>query len=424
MTNWSDFGAQIARGSGISELMEDLGVALAEGGSDMLMLGGGNPAHIPAAETLWHRRMQEIIADPITLQRVLAVYDPPRGNPGFLRALAGMFQREYGWDIGEENLAVTSGSQTAFFCLFNLLAGNTQPGQPPRKIHFPVMPEYIGYANQGLSAGMLSGSIPKIQRTSPHGFKYHVDFTTLPEDDSISAYCVSRPTNPSGNVLDDEEMNHLSKIAAERGISLIIDNAYGLPFPGILFRDTKPMWAKHHIFVLSLSKLGLPGTRTAVVIAKPEIARAIGNMTAITGLANGNFGQAITRPLLENGTLTDLATHHIRPYYEGKMLAARRQVAECFPAASGYSLHETEGAMFLWLWLENSPVSSREFYQRLKRKKVVIVPGDHFFFGLGKEAESWKHQRECIRISFAMGGDTVERGLEIIGQEIAEIFGC
>ena len=33
--------------------------------------------------------------------------------------------------------------------------------------------------------------------------------------------CVSRPTNPTGNVLTDEEIGHLDSLAEEQGIPLI-----------------------------------------------------------------------------------------------------------------------------------------------------------------------------------------------------------
>ncbi len=43
----SGFGEQFTSGSGILSLMEDLGHALATGGDDMIMMGGGNPGHVP-----------------------------------------------------------------------------------------------------------------------------------------------------------------------------------------------------------------------------------------------------------------------------------------------------------------------------------------------------------------------------------------
>ena len=417
---WSRFGQALASGSGIEDLMQDLGQALAEGGHEWHMLGGGNPAHIPAVEAVWQRRMDAICSDPAQLRRVLAVYDPPRGNAAFLHALADMLRREYAWDIGPEHLAITGGGQAAFFYLFNLLAGKPTENTPARHILFPVMPEYIGYAQQAIDAESLRGVRPSIAETAPHSFKYHVDFSRLDVREDTAALCVSRPTNPSGNVLSDAEMQRLSQITQESGIPLIIDNAYGHPFPGILFSEAQPAWAEHHIFVFSLSKLGLPGTRTAVVVARPEIARAVAGLTAVTGLANGNFGQAITRPLLEDGTLLRLAREEIRPFYEAKMQRARATVAACFPSHINYRLHETGGAMFLWLWLPESRWTSRQWYEKLKARSVLVVPGDHFFFGLTGEDAHWPHREQCLRLSFAMDDATVTRGLEIIGEELAK----
>ena len=73
--------------------MDDLGKALAEGGGEMLMLGGGNPAHIPEIEAVWQERMSEITESPESLRRILSIYDPPRGNSSFLKALAALLAR-------------------------------------------------------------------------------------------------------------------------------------------------------------------------------------------------------------------------------------------------------------------------------------------------------------------------------------------
>jgi hypothetical protein len=55
--------------------------------------------------------MEEILAEPGAMERVLANYDPPRGNPKFITALAALFRREFGWQLGPENVAITAGGQ-------------------------------------------------------------------------------------------------------------------------------------------------------------------------------------------------------------------------------------------------------------------------------------------------------------------------
>ena len=420
---FSQLGTRLAGQTGINALMADLGEALAASADPApLMLGGGNPAHIPAMEKVWEERMRAIVSDPTSLRRTLAIYDPPRGNPGCLEALAGLLRREFGWPVGPENIAVTPGGQTAFFQLFNLFAGKMPDGAAGERgrILFPLMPEYIGYADQSLEKDAFTALKPRIEIKGPHRFKYGIDFEKLRVTPDIRALCVSRPTNPSGNVITDAEMQRLAELAALHDIPLIIDNAYGWPFPGILFEEdsnkVSPLWSDHTIHVMSLSKFGLPGTRTAFVVGPPEVAAAVASMTAVTGLANGNFGQAIAGPLIASGEITRLSKEIIRPYYLAKRDKALAAIAEFFPEEAPYAIHESGGAMFLWLWVRDSRRTSKEIYESLKKRGVLVVPGEYFFFGL--EDKDWPHRHECLRLSFAMDDAEVREGIRIIAHEL------
>lgn len=414
----SQFGQTVGGPSGIGELMDDLGHALASGRDDLKMLGGGQPAHIPEVNALWRRRLEEILAEPGGLEKAVANYDPPRGNPAFIAALAGLFQREFGWQVDTRNFAITAGGQTAFFFLFNLLAG-VMPDGRRKKILLPLVPEYIGYANQGSGGDLFRAVPPKIEKTGPHEFKYRVDFERLEITDDIAAICVSRPTNPTGNVLTDEEIARLSALAKAHGIPLIIDNAYGAPFPNVIFTEATPVWDEHIILTLSLSKIGLPGTRTGIVVAHPEIAGAVAAMSSVVGLSNPNIGQAIMRPLVEDGGILRLSNEVVKPFYIEKSRQARAWVAEFFGERFDYYIHRSEGALFLWLWFPGLPVSAKELYARLKERGVLIVPGHYFFFGL--EDEDWRHRQECLRMTFTMDEAVVREGIRIIGEEVAKL---
>lgn len=412
---FSSMGRQLGGGSGIEELMEDLGNALASGGPDICMLGGGQPAHIPAVNAIWRRRMEEILTEPGAMEKMLANYDPPRGNPRFIKALAELFKKEFGWALGPENVAVTSGGQTAFFFLFNLLAGEMPDGRR-KKILLPLVPEYIGYANQGSCGDLFHAVPPKIEKTGLHEFKYRVDFDALKVTDDIAAICVSRPTNPTGNVLTDEEIARLSALAKKHGIPLIIDNAYGAPFPNIIFTEAQPVWEEHIILTLSLSKIGLPGTRTGIVVAHPKIAAAMASMSAVVGLANPNIGQTIALPLIESGEILKVANETVKPFYVDKSRDAQRFVAESFGEDFEYYIHRSEGALFLWLWFPGLPITSRELYERLKQRGVLIISGHYFFFG--HDDENWRHRHECLRMTFTMEEGVVKRGIQAIGEEV------
>lgn len=418
---FSKFGERLCLGSGIEELMSDLGNALAEGGDDMIMLGGGQPAHISEVDAIWRKRMEEIMLNPGSMEAMLGNYEPPKGSATFLNALAKMLNEQFGWDITDKNIAITSGGQTAFFFLFNALAGRMSDGRR-KKILLPVVPEYIGYANQSVGEDFFKAYKPIIEEIGDHQFKYRVDFDAIEVTDDIAAICVSRPTNPTGNVLTDNEMKRLADLCKKYDIPFIIDNAYGAPFPNIFFAEANPMWDEQVILTLSLSKIGLPGTRTGIVVASEEIAAAVSSMSAIVGLANNNIGQALMRPLLESGEILNISNDIVKPFYKKKSLQAQQWVAEFFPDDLPYRHHVSEGALFLWIWFKDLPITSQELYTRLKDRGVLVVSGHHFFFGLDEEDLDWKHSQECIRVTYTMPEDDVKSGIAIIAEEVAMIY--
>jgi valine--pyruvate aminotransferase len=411
----SDFGGQFSAPSGINELMEDFGRSLAEGG-DVIMMGGGNPAHIPEVEALWRRRLGEILAEPGAMETMLGDYDTPRGRPEFLETMAQFFNRQFGWNLDAENIAVTIGSQAATFLLFNMLAGAS--GAARKKILFPLVPEYIGYASQGIAPDLFTAWKPRIEFLDGHRFKYRIDFREVGDD--IAAICLSRPTNPTANLVTDDEMQRLAAMAAKRGIYLIVDNAYGQPFPNVVFHDVAPVWNENIIHTFSLSKLGLPGTRTGIVVADREIIRRISAMNASLVLSTSSIGQTVTRSLFSSGEIVETCRNVIQPFYKARSLQTQEWIAEIFGDAFDWHVHVCEGAFFLWLWFRDLPISDRELYNRLKAKKMLVVPGSYFFAGLD---EPWRHRQECIRITYAAKPESVRRGLEILAAEVRRAYG-
>jgi len=386
----SRLGGRFAAGSGIEDLMDDLGRALVSGDGTTAMLGGGNPAPIEAGKKLWRTRMRQLLdGDGDSFDRMLGFYDPHQGNFRFRTAIADLFNREYGWGITPENVAVTNGGQTAFFFLFNILGGDGG------EVIFPLSPEYIGYSAQGLSEGLLRSFPGRIEIEDEVFFRYHIDFAALPDGDSVRAACVSRPTNPTGNVLSPAELKRLHDYCRRRKALLIIDNAYGTPFPNMIFRDEQPYWGKEIVLTYSLSKLGLPGTRTGIVIGPPSICRAVSSMTAVVGLANGSIGQALTLPLIEDGSILKFCREEIRPYYEARAKRAVEILRDAFDGLA-FRIHRPDGALFLWLWFPGLGLHSAELYRLFKEAGVLVVPGHFFFHNL---SEPWEHSHDCVRLT-------------------------
>jgi valine--pyruvate aminotransferase len=345
-------------------------------------------------------------------------YDAPTGNRPFIHALADLLSEEFRQPVSPRNIAITNGSQSGFAVLFNLFGGDSDEAGF-RHILLPLTPEYIGYADVGLGdRSIFRSSRPIIELHDQSRFKYKVDFPGLELDRETAAICLSRPTNPTGNVVTDDELGHLQQLASSRGIPLILDSAYGQPFPGIVFSDAQPSWDENTILCLSLSKLGLPGVRTGIIVADEAVIEMITGANAIFSLAPGGFGPALATRLVASGEIIRLSREIIRPWYRQRSRLAAEIALELMHDLP-LRIHDSEGAIFLWFWFADLPISSETLYRRLKARAVYVIAGHHFFPGL---EEDWPHRHECIRVSYAADENELRRGLEVIADEVRRAY--
>lgn len=416
--NLSHFGHLLAQDSPIVQLMEDLGEALGRN-PDILFLGGGNPAVIPEAQQCFQAHLQALAQDPQATASMLGVYPAPQGSDSTLRAVAEFLSRECGWPVTEANIALVNGSQLAFFILFNLLAGPGADGVN-RRLLLPVVPEYLGYGAQGLGEDFFVSHKPLLHHTGPQRFKYALDTENLAVGADIGALCVSRPTNPSGNLLTTGEMDQLLAVARSANVPLLVDLAYGSPFPGVVYQASANPWRPGAVHVLSLSKLGLPGVRTSIVVADEALIRCVTRANTIMTLATSNLGPMLLERLITSGDLARLSGQLLPDFYRGQrdyLIELLDNALQGLP----YRIHEPQGAFFVWLWLEQLPGGARKLYEALKEQGVLLMAGEPFFFGW---ESSWSHARECLRLTYCQPPDMLARAVAIIAAEVRSLYGC
>ena len=404
---FSTYAQHYSSESGIVQLMQDLTITPPPGGQ-LYPMGGGNPAHIPEVEDALRHIASEVIADTERFAQMIGDYDAPQGHEYFRAALAERLSTMFQKPLSAENIAITNGSQASFEVLFNAFAGAFTDGNW-RHIELPIAPEYVGYNDMGRQPRPILRSTPaRIDLLADQQFKYGIDldrFHISPE--TSGAVCLSRPTNPSGNVVTDAELDEVAKKCATAGVPLIIDGAYGLPFPGMIYTPATPFWDENTILCLSLSKLGLPGVRTGIVVAAPEVTELIRNANAINGLAPTRVGPELVLPLLANEQLDVLCEQIIKPHYLRKQalaLDSLREASKDLPIRA----HKPDGAMFLWVWFENLPGGTQKLYEAAASEGIVTVAGHHFFQGL---AADWQHANECLRVNYAGDPAMVQEGI-------------
>ena len=111
-----------------------------------------------------------------------------------------------------------------------------------------------------------------------------------------------------------------------------------------------------------------------------------------------------------------MAETAVKPFYEKRSRQAIEWIHEFFDG-SDYWIHRSEGSIFLWLYLRDLKISTKELYEKLKEQGVITVPGEHFFFGVDDPRENCHgHYDKCLRLNYSGPQDEVREGLKLLAK--------
>ncbi|MEB3225565.1 MAG: valine--pyruvate transaminase [Synechococcus sp.] len=409
----------MSRLTGVRAIMKDIIDTLKAGaGQDFINLSAGNPVIIPAVEQLWRDCTQDLLNSP-EYGEVVCRYGSSQGYEPLIEAIAKDFNQRYGLNLTSENILITPGSQSLYFLAANAFGGYDDAGQL-KSIVLPLSPDYTGYGGVSLYPEAVRAFKPSLDIDQDnHRFKYRPDFSQLNIDEKTGCVIFSRPCNPTGNVLSDEEAEKIADLAAVHDVPVFIDSAYAPPFPALNFTDMKPLFGGNVIHCLSLSKAGLPGERVGIAIGEPRFIGVLQAFLTNACIHSSRYGQAIAARAIQSGALANLAETVIRPYYQNKIQILEAALDRAMPQDVPWYLHRGEGAIFAWLWFDELPMTDWELYQELKAVGVIAVPGSPFFPGL---REDWPHKQQCLRISLTATDSEIETAMERLAEVVKQIY--
>ncbi|MCG6147927.1 valine--pyruvate transaminase [Leptospira levettii] len=406
---WAD---RLRKNQGIRSLMEDLGQAT--GDPNEILLGGGNPAPIPEAEAIFEETFGKLAKDPI-LRSLLGDYQAPIGNDSFRELAAEYLSPLLQTKLKKENIAFFNGSQNAYSFLLNLHSGPMADGSF-KKILLPVVPEYIGYADQSIAENVFLAKPPNVVSTGKNRFRYELNQSTF-DLTGVGVLAISRPTNPTGNVLSLEQLEWMEKSTTNHNIPILIDLAYGNPFPNLIGKESPIQYKEGRTLSLSFSKIGLPGVRFGIVVSDEETINTLSSFAAVSNLAVGNLGVYMMQILFQENVLPKLSENILRPFYEAKAKLALNLFTEAFEKMGvAYEIHDPMGGFFLWIRFPSLSISNHELYHLCKDKRLFIVSGHYFFPGLNTD---FSHTKECIRLTYCRKEEELARGAQILAEIVA-----
>lgn len=415
----TQFGTQMSNLTGVRAIMKDIIETLRAGqGQEFINLSAGNPIILPEVEQLWRDGTAQLLASP-EYGEVVCRYGSSQGYQPLIEAIASDFNQRYGLSLSDRNILITPGSQSIYFYAANAFGGYTTDGDL-KQIALPLSPDYTGYGGVSLTPEAVVAYKPRLEIDEKgHRFKYRPDFSQLSITEDTGCVIFSRPCNPTGNVLTDEEVQKIAALAAPLDVPVLIDSAYAPPFPALNFTEMTPIFGDNIIHCMSLSKAGLPGERIGVAIGDPKLIGILESFQTNLCIHSSRYGQAIAAKAIASGALSDIATNVIRPYYQQKFDVVENTLDQSMPKDMPWFLHRGEGAIFAWLWLQDLPITDWEFYQQLKKVGVIVVPGSSFFPGL---REDWSHKQQCIRISLTASDEEIETGMQRLAKVAKQVY--
>jgi len=407
----SQIGTQMSNLTGVRAIMKDINETLrASAGKQFINLSAGNPLILPEVEQLWRDSTAELLASS-EYGEVVCRYGSSQGYDPLITAIANDFNRRYGLQLSDRNILITPGSQSLYFYAANCFGGPTHHGEL-KQIVLPLSPDYTGYGGVCLFPDALVAYQPTLDvEEEAHRFKYRPDFSQLSVTEDTGCVIFSRPCNPTGNVLTDDEVNKIAALAAAYEIPVLVDSAYAPPFPALNFTSMTPVFGDSIIHCMSLSKAGLPGERIGIAIGDERMIQVLECFQTNMCIHPSRYGQAIAARAINSGALADISTTVIRPFYQQKFTVLENTLHAAMPKDLPWFLHRGEGAIFAWLWFKDLPITDWEIYQQLKEVGVIVVPGSTFFPGLRQE---WQHKQECLRISLTGSDAEIATGMKLL----------
>ena len=347
-------------------------------------------------------------------------YAPVAGNKELCQAVADFYNTIYRRGkkskYTRDNVSIASGGRLALTRLASAL-GNVNMG------HF--IPDYTAY-EELLSVFKAFSAIP-ILLDADSGYK--IPPATLKKEilgRGLSALLVSNPCNPTGQLVEGEDLRQWCRLARECQCSFILDEFYShYIYTGAANGQAKMVSAAAFvedvetdpiIIVDGLTKnWRYPGWRISWTLGPKAVIEAIASAGSfLDGGANHPF-QHVAAALLEP-QLALKETLAIQKHFGQK----RKFVLERLKQMGIGVDAEPAGAFYVWANLSNLPKPLNDgmtFFREGLKEKVIIVPGIFFDVNPGNRRSHGRYENYC-RISFGPELKKLETGLDALEKVI------
>lgn len=298
-----------------------------------------------------------------SLQSGFTHYTPTLGLPALREAIANFYLTEYSVTVDPEQIVITPGSATALQLVLTLMVSEGDVVAIPD----PAYPSTHNLVR------LLGGSVLHIPVNEDSSWQLTVEKLKQHWNDAIKAVLLASPSNPTGTILKDVQLQKIADFCKSKGVFLLMDEIYH----GLVYEDAPKtaVGLNDNTFVInSFSKFyGMTGWRVGWIVSPKPYLNELNKLAQHTFLAAPTPGQYAALAAFSN------ETHKILIQRRDEFKARRDYLFQAL-ANIGFKMRvEPQGAFYIYADCSDLCEDGFEFARKvLQEKHVAFTPGIDF----------------------------------------------
>lgn len=242
----------------------------------------------------------------------------------------------------------------------------------------------------------------------------------------LGAILISNPCNPTGKLIEGDELAGWVAAARELDCTLFADEFYSY----YIWGDTpRTVSAARYVEDVNEDPVVLfdgltknwryPGWRTTWIVGPKRVIEAAASAGSfLDGGGSRPLQRAAERFVRAENALAECAAiHRVFGHKRARLLAGLRDIGVRFDV-------DPQGTFYIWGDLSGLPESLRnghDFFQKALERKVIVVPGEFFDVDPGGRRTTRPSRfRHHVRFSFGPSLETMERAIERLAGLVRE----
>jgi len=298
-----------------------------------------------------------------SLRSGITHYTPTLGLPALREAIANFYQKEYRVTVDPEQIVITPGSATALQLVLNLMVSDGDA---------VVIPD-PAYPSTHNLVRLLGGKVLQIAVNEDSSWQLTEELLEEHWNDAINAVLLASPSNPTGTILEDVQLQKIADFCEAKGVFLLVDEIYH----GLVYGQA-PKTAvslNDNTFVInSFSKFyGMTGWRVGWIVSPKAYLEDLNKLAQHTFLAAPTPGQYGALAAFNSDTQKILLSRRDE-------FKARRDYLYEALADLGFKMHvKPQGAFYIYADCSEFCEDSYKFVcNTLREKHVAFTPGVDF----------------------------------------------